>query len=42
VEGLTGTREEIIADQITNAMKVTGTTKKRAMRRACAFAAAQH
>jgi len=41
VEGLTGTREEIIADQITNAMKVTGTTKM-AMRRACAFAAAQH
>jgi hypothetical protein len=27
MEGLTGTREEIIADQITDAMKVTGTTK---------------
>jgi hypothetical protein len=26
MEGLTGTREEIIADQITNAMKVTGIT----------------
>jgi hypothetical protein len=27
MEGLTGTREEIIADQITDATKVTGTTK---------------
>jgi hypothetical protein len=27
MEGLTGTREEIIADQITDAMNVTGTTK---------------
>jgi hypothetical protein len=27
MEGLTGTREEIIADQITDAMKVMGTTK---------------
>jgi hypothetical protein len=26
-EGVTGTREEIVADQIANAMKVTGTTK---------------
>lgn len=27
MEGLTGTREEIIADQITDATTVTGTTK---------------
>jgi hypothetical protein len=27
MDGLTGTREENIADQITDAMKVTGTTK---------------
>jgi hypothetical protein len=27
MEGLTGTREGIIADQITDAMRVTGTTK---------------
>ena len=27
MEGLTGTREGIVAGQITDAMKVTGTTK---------------